>query len=101
MSEDKDRTENQITPPTAPTGRIGDALVAEGLVSVEQLEQGLRVQQTAGGRLGDILQAQNGIRAFDYYQALARHFDIEFVDLTASPVEPSVLEAADRDVYAG
>ncbi len=101
-SSKKTETEPEpITPPAAPTWRIGDALVAEGLVSVEQLEQGLRVQQTAGGRLGDILQAQNGIRAFDYYQALARHFDIEFVDLTVSPVEPSVLEAADRDVYAG
>ena len=88
------------TPTTAPTGRIGDALVAEELISEEQLQQGLKIQQATGGRLGDILQAQNGIRAFDFYQALARHFKIEFVDLAASPVASSVLEAEDRNVYA-
>lgn len=89
------------TPTTVSTGRIGDALVAQGLITEEQLEQGLSTQQTTGGRLGDILQAQNGIRAFDYYQGLASHFNIEFVDLTASPAESSVLTAEDREVYAG
>ena len=80
--------------------RIGDVLVAAGFVNAEEIEQALATQRTAGGRLGDILQAQFGIRALDYYQVLARHFKLEFVDLTASPVEHSILSSVDRAFYA-
>lgn len=41
--------------PEPPKLRLGDRLVAEGLITQEQLEQAMEHQKKAGGRLGEIL----------------------------------------------
>jgi cellulose synthase/poly-beta-1,6-N-acetylglucosamine synthase-like glycosyltransferase len=80
--------------------QIGEFLVNEGLVSEAQIQEALELQKKAGGRLGEILQARAGIRALDYYQALARYFGLKFVDLTQHQPDTSLLAEPDRAMYA-
>ncbi len=35
--------------------KIGDLLIEKGLITVEQLEEGLQMQNFSGKRLGDVL----------------------------------------------
>lgn len=42
-------------PPAAPRAKLGDALIANGLITAQQLETAIERQSTVGGRLGDIL----------------------------------------------
>src|SRR5262245_10060820 len=65
--------------------RIGELLAADGLVSTEQLEAGLRAQVMWGGRLGTILIELGFVdldglsralgRQHDLPAAIAQHFD--------------------------
>ncbi len=48
--------------------------MSRGLISSDQLEQGLSEQQQVGGRLGDILLARQWVSTVDFYDALTDHF---------------------------
>ncbi|MBO9596352.1 MAG: glycosyl transferase, partial [Cohnella sp.] len=51
------RTGNDSAPaaPAAPRAKLGEALIASGLITSYQLETAIERQQAVGGRLGDIL----------------------------------------------
>ncbi len=80
--------------------RLGDSLIAAGHISPEQLQFALETQATSGRRLGDILHAQAQLRPLDYYQTLAKHFDLPFIELTKTKVRKGCLDKADRNLYA-
>ena len=68
-------------------------LVAEGLVTQEQLDEALRRQQETKGRLGALLVEQGVIGEVDLVRVLARHFGLDFVDLEEHLPDPSVVRA--------
>lgn len=80
--------------------RVGDILLAEGLISPDQLAEALRLQRDWGSRLGDIVLAKGWVRAVDLYRTLARHYGREFVDLVRQPPDPALIEEADINLYA-
>ena len=71
--------------------RIGEMLVAEGLITEEQLADALLEQQDGKLRLGSVLIERGVVAAVDLFRVLARHFDLEFVDLDEQPPDPSVV----------
>lgn len=71
--------------------RLGDVLVAAGVLTPGDLEWALKVQSTTGSRLGSILVASGRVRRIDLYRALAAHWGTTFVDCTASEPDPSLL----------
>jgi glycosyltransferase XagB len=87
-------------PTTPPAYRIGTFLVREGLVTQQDIDEALEIQQRSGGRLGEILHADFGIKPLAFYKALARYFDFPFVDLTRLKVDRTLLHEADRPFYA-
>ncbi len=85
---------------TAPKKKLGDSLIAAGHINSEQLQRALETQAASGGRLGDILHAQARLRPLDYYQTLAKHFNLPFLELTKTRVREGCLDKADRSLYA-
>ena len=61
--------------------RLGDILIAAGLISEEQLEEALGKQKGSGKRLGTVLQDEGYITELEMIEALQMQLGIEFIDL--------------------
>lgn len=88
-----------IAPDPRLTQLLGEFLVKEGLANQQEIDAAMAMQRLNGGRLGEILQAQLGIRALDYYKALARYYGRDFVDLVADKPDSRLLLDSERDIY--
>jgi type IV pilus assembly protein PilB len=69
--------------------RIGEILLEQGLLSQQQLDQALEEQKTTNRRLGEILRARGWVKDTDVTRAVAQRLGIPFIDLGATPVDPS------------
>lgn len=91
----------QPTDPGAATSpRIGERLVAAGLISEQQLRQALELQQSSGMGLGQVLMAEGWVRPLDFYSLLAEQYGLPFVNLVQQPPDPALFDAARLDDYA-
>lgn len=61
--------------------RLGDILIAAGLITEEQLEEALSKQKGSGKRLGTVLQDEGMITELEMIEALQMQLGIEFIDL--------------------
>jgi hypothetical protein len=83
----------------APSRRIGDVLLAKGLIDESQLEHALALQRKSGKRLGDVLVGEGTISWLELAQALAEQWEDPHASAertagedTRSRTEPSVAE---------
>ena len=72
-------------------GRLGDQLIGNRLISQEQLEQALTLQQESGGRLGEVLVSIGALSEQTLAQALAAFFGIDVMNLHRDNVDPAAL----------
>lgn len=72
------------------SGRIGDALVATGLISPEQLDAALTQQRHEGGYLGHHLVLAGAITRLQLFTALAAQWGTVTRDLVAEPPDPEL-----------
>lgn len=96
---DKSTADRFIAPDPRSTQLLGAFLVKEGLANRQEIDAAMAMQRLNGGRLGEILQAQLGIRALDYYKALARYYGLDFVDLLADKPDSKLVLDSERDIY--
>jgi len=78
---------------------LGELLVAHGVLEEQHLQEALGIQKKWGTRLGDILLAKGWVRAFDFYQVLAHHYNLPFINLMEEPLDPDLLVESDTDLY--
>jgi type IV pilus assembly protein PilB len=60
---------------------FGELLVSKGLLTQEELADGLDVQKNEGGRLGEILLRLNLLGDVDITHALAEHLSMDYISL--------------------
>ena len=77
----------------------GDYLVERGLITLVQFDEAADLAESWDTSLSDVLMARHWITPFDYYQALAHRFGVEFVDLRATPPDTDLLAEAEVDDY--
>jgi type IV pilus assembly protein PilB len=70
--------------------RLGELLIAEGLIDDDQLDAALAEQRESGERLGTILLRRKDIDEVDLVRTLATHFGIDSIDLEDRVLDPSV-----------
>jgi cellulose synthase/poly-beta-1,6-N-acetylglucosamine synthase-like glycosyltransferase len=86
--------------PLSPTdGAIADLLVQNRIMTQEQLEEAASKASAWGVGLVDVVLANRWIKPLQFYQTLARHFDLPFVDLMANPPDAELQEEALADDY--
>mgnify|MGYP000385228589 CR=1 FL=1 len=75
--------------------RLGDLLIASGVITQEQLDKALAVQKETHQRLGDVLMQNGFITERNLLAAMPIQLGVEFVDLTAVsiPVAPALRNA--------
>ncbi len=74
--------------------KLGEILIQAGQLKEKDLEQALQVAKGSGKRLGEMLIELNFISEMACIQALAKQFDLDFVDLDA----PGVADEIDTDL---
>ncbi len=78
--------------------RLGEVLVAQGLITREQLVAALQDQRTSHQRLGLILVKQGVIDELELTKVLARQFRMPAVDLSRFEVDPAILRLVPADL---
>jgi type IV pilus assembly protein PilB len=83
--------------PTNGRLKLGDLLVASGLVTRDQLHAALARQNDDGGRLGDLLVSEGLVTERDIVAAVAGQMHIGVVDLSQTSPQPAALGLLPRD----
>lgn len=79
--------------------QLGEILLERGLLSQDQLQEALALQESWGSRLGDIVQAKGWVRALDFYTALADHYDRPFINLIDQRPVPELIRREEIPFY--
>jgi MSHA biogenesis protein MshE len=75
---------------------LGSLLVREGLLTHEQLEEALLMQQGTGRRLGELLVEWGWVNSRGICEALAEQYEMEFVDLATVDLDPAAVNRLDE-----
>jgi type IV pilus assembly protein PilB len=78
--------------------RLGELLLAQGLITREQLAQALHEQRTTHQRLGLILVRQGAVPELELTKALARQYRMPAVDLSRFEVDVKILRTIPADL---
>ena len=78
--------------------RLGDLLISAGVITEEELEQGLALQKTSKERLGTVLIKNNIITENQLIEALQMQLGIEFVDLTKISIPTEMAQALPKNI---
>jgi len=71
---------------------LGEMLIAEGLLSHEQLKRALAEQKTHGGRIGVVLKSLGLVTEDDIIKVLGKQMGIHYVDLSGIIIEPEIIQ---------
>lgn len=78
--------------------RLGDLLIASGVITQEQLDKALAVQKETHQRLGDVLMQNGFITERNLIDALQIQLGVEFVDLTAVSIPVELARYVPRNI---
>ncbi len=84
--------------PAAAADKLGDILVREGLITLEQLKKALQEQKSSGMRLGYTLVKLGFIEETEVTKMLARQYRMPAVDLSRFEVDPKILKLLPPDI---
>ena len=87
--------------PSPSRGRLGEILLARGLISSEQLEWALELQERTGSRLGEILVHEDLVPEPDVAAALAEQLSVPLLDLEGVEPDPAALAEIPEVVQRG
>jgi cellulose synthase/poly-beta-1,6-N-acetylglucosamine synthase-like glycosyltransferase len=87
--------------PLSPSDRaLGDLLVARRVLSLAQLDEAVALAEAWHVSLGNAILSRNWAEPAVYYQAVAYHYELPFVDLIRDAPDPALLFAEEADIYA-
>ena len=78
--------------------RLGDLLISAGLITQEQLEEGLALQKGSGKRLGTVLQENGFITESELIEALQMQLGIEFIDLSKVNIPTELVQVVPKNI---
>jgi len=82
----------------ATTDKLGEILVREGLITLDQLKKALLEQKSSGMRLGYTLVKLGFIEETEVTKSLARQYRMPAVDLSRFEVEPKIVKLLPPDI---
>jgi len=78
--------------------KLGEILLAQGLISEDMLAQALEEQQKDGKRIGSTLMKLGFVKEEELLKALSKHFGIESVDLREHELDESLLKLIPSEI---
>jgi len=77
---------------------IGELLVRERLISIDQLEQAKREQKNQGGRLGSALVKLGYVSEGKLTDFLSEQYQVPAIDLNTFEIDPEAIKAVSREI---
>jgi type IV pilus assembly protein PilB len=74
------------------SGRLGELLVRENLISLQQLKSAQDEQKKTGGRIGSLLIKQGAINETDLTQFLSKQYGVPAINLKDFEIDPEVIK---------
>jgi type IV pilus assembly protein PilB len=91
-----------VVPPiksgAAPKERLGERLIASGLITQAQLERALAIQSESGGKIGQVLVGMGALGEQVLAEALAAYFGLAVLNLRRDTIEPSAVSLISEEV---
>ncbi|HET7753637.1 MAG TPA: type IV-A pilus assembly ATPase PilB [Anaeromyxobacteraceae bacterium] len=78
------------------TGRLGELLVRENLISLQQLQKAQEEQRRTGARIGSLLVKQGAIAEQDLTQFLSKQYGVPAISLKDFDIDDEVLKLVPR-----
>mgnify|MGYP002858590475 CR=1 FL=1 len=78
--------------------RLGDLLVAQQVITDEQLKTALEKQKGTGRKLGEVLVEENIATEESIAAALSNQLNIEYVNLNGAQIPPDVIALVESDI---
>jgi len=78
--------------------RLGELLVEEGMISLDNLNEAIKVQRATGKRIGEVLQDLEMIVESQMLDILCRQLDVEKFDFSTQPVDREIAGLVDPDL---
>ena len=78
------------------TGRLGELLVRENLISLQQLQKAQEEQRRTGARIGSLLVKQGAIAEQDLTQFLSKQYGVPAISLKDFDIDEEVLKLIPR-----
>ena len=76
--------------------KLGEMLLKERLITVDQLEQAMLVQKKEGGRLGEVLARLGMVSEADIVGLLAKQLNIPYASLKSNLLKPALNQELDK-----
>jgi type IV pilus assembly protein PilB len=74
------------------SGRLGELLVRDNLISLQQLQQAQAEQKRSGGRIGSLLVKQGSIQEAELTGFLSKQYGVPAIDLKTFDIEEEVIK---------
>ena len=84
--------------PSAERKRLGDILVDAELVTSQQIDEALKLQEKTGKRLGSIVISKGWVTDRDVLQLISGQLSVPYVRLQPAIYDPVVVELLDRNI---
>ncbi len=72
------------------SGRLGELLVRENLISLQQLQKAQEESRRSGGRIGSLLMKQGSIAESDLTGFLSKQYGVPSINLREFEIDPEV-----------
>lgn len=78
--------------------RLGDMLIAAGVITKEQLQQALEIQSGSGERLGTVLRENGFVTEKQLIETLMNQLGVEYVDLNSMSIPAEMAQILPKNV---
>jgi type IV pilus assembly protein PilB len=78
--------------------RLGDILIAKGMITSAQIEEGLKLQKETDSKLGNIIVDKGWVSEQDILKALSEQLSIPYIKLRAGLYDPDVIALLDKSI---
>ena len=78
--------------------RLGDILLAKGIITAEQIEEGLKIQDATGKKLGQVIVDRGWVSEQEILKALSEQLAVPYIRLRVGLYDPEVARLLDKNV---
>ncbi|MFK7816840.1 MAG: ATPase, T2SS/T4P/T4SS family [Gammaproteobacteria bacterium] len=97
-SDGQASTITSIQPDFKENVRLGDILLAKGIITAEQIEEGLKLQEVTGKKLGQVIVDRGWVTEQDILKSLSEQLSVPYIRLRADLYDPEVVNLLDKNI---
>lgn len=78
--------------------RLGDILLAKGIITAAQIEEGLKLQEATGKKLGQVIVDRGWVSEQEILKALSEQLSVPYIRLKPGLYDPDIVGLLDKNV---